>query len=402
VTAPVEPARPLSEKAEAAATRFTPWHGKPPTWLACAPGRINLIGEHVDYNDGLVLPMAIDWHVVAAAAPVPEPRVRVLSAAVEQEVVISLEEPLRPTPPAWSNYVRGVIHRFRARGATVSGLDLLIDSDLPLGGGLSSSAALEVATATLLEAVCGLRLDPVEKALLARRAEHDFAGVPCGIMDQFAAVLGRRDHLLLLDCRSQEVQQVPMTDPAVTVLIVNTNVRHELSSGEYAVRLEQCRRAAEALGVRSLRDVSAAQLEAHRAALDAILYRRARHVVTEIERTAQAAEAVGRGDWAALGERMYASHASLRDDYEVSCAELDLVVEVAQELGTAGGVYGCRMTGGGFGGCTVSLVRTAALADAARVIRARYEAATRVVPTLFASRPADGAAVLHPAPLTAG
>jgi galactokinase len=362
--------------------------------LACAPGRINLIGEHVDYNDGLVLPMAIERHTLVAAALSSRPCVRVFSAVVGDEAVIPLEGELRPAPPAWANYVRGVLHGFRQRGATLPGLDVLINSEVPLGGGLSSSAALEVATATVLEAALGARLEPIAKALLGRKAEHDFAGVPCGIMDQFTSVLGRKDHLLLIDCRSQEVRHVPLSDPAVTVLIVNTNVRHELSSGEYAARLSQCREAARRLGVPSLRDASPEHLEVRRSSLGEVHCRRARHVITEIERTERAAAAVGRADWDEVGALMYASHESLRNDYEVSCAELDLVVDAARELGPAGGVIGCRMTGGGFGGCTVSLVRTAALADVAGTIARRYAAATAIAPTLFASRPADGAAVL--------
>ena len=229
-------------------------------------------------------------------------------------------------------------------------------STVPLGGGLSSSAALEVCTATLIEAATGKTIDPVEKALLAQKAEHDFADVPCGIMDQFISALGREGNLLLLNCRTRQTELVPMSDPSVALLVINTNVKHELSGGEYAERRAQCEEAARNLGVKSLRDVTPDQLERGKGKLSAVVYRRARHVIGEIERTVHAAEGIRNSNWPAVGNLMYASHVSLRDDYEVSCAELDTVVEIAEDIGYAGGVYGCRMTGGGFGGCCVALV----------------------------------------------
>ncbi len=242
------------------------------------------------------------------------------------------------------------------RGLEVPPFEAVIQSTVPLGGGLSSSAALEVATATLIEAMLGKPLVPVQKARLCQEAEHKFAGVPCGIMDQFSSALCIADHLMLLDCRSQEVKLVPFTAPDISVLITNSNVKHELTGGEYAQRRVQCEAAAKTLGVTTLREANMPQLEAARERLGDVNFRRARHVVSEIERTVKAADAFSAGRWGEVGQLMYASHDSLRDDYEVSCPELDLLVVLAKELGPDGGVIGSRMTGGGFGGCTVSLV----------------------------------------------
>jgi galactokinase len=246
----------------------------------------------------------------------------------------------------------------------------------------------------LLEAVTGCRLPPVEKALLCQQAEHRFAGVPCGIMDQFTSVFGRADHLMLLDCRSTEIAMVPMTDPRVEVLIVNSNVKHELTGGEYAERRRQCERAAREMGVASLRDAALERLAQHQSALDPVLVRRARHVIGEIERTKQASDAIATGDWDRVGRLMYESHASLRDGYEVSCVELDLLVELARQHDHRG-VIGSRMTGGGFGGCTVSLVLREQLDTVARTIRDRYQEQTSVAPSLFTTRPAAGAHVVR-------
>jgi len=265
-----------------------------------------------------------------------------------------------------------------------------------LGGGLSSSAALEVATATLLEAITGHDLPQVEKALLCQKAEHEYAGMPCGIMDQFTSVMGQADHLMLLDCRSREVTMVPMTDPDVQVLIINTNVKHELTGSEYAERRSQCEQAARIMGVASLRDATWDLLGQHHDALEPALCRRARHVIGEIERTEQAAAALAAGDWPQVGKLMYESHASLRDDYEVSCEELDLLVDLAGQH-DPGSVIGSRMTGGGFGGCTVSLVRQADLEDVARTIREHYRVRTGIEPTLFTTRPARGAHIVRAA-----
>ncbi|HEY3393813.1 MAG TPA: galactokinase, partial [Lacipirellulaceae bacterium] len=275
-----------------------------------------------------------------------------------------------------------------------SGFQAVIESGVPFGGGLSSSASLEVATATLIEAMTGTSLNSVEKALLCQKAEHEFAGVPCGIMDQFASVMCQADQLMLLDCRSQKIEHIPLVDPRVTVLIINTNVKHELSGGEYAERRAQCEAAARKLAVASLRDATLSQLEAQRGKLDAIELRRARHVISEIERTLDAAAAIKAGDWPRAGRLMYASHDSLRDDYEVSCPELDLLVDLARQIGLQGGVIGSRMTGGGFGGCTVSLVETSKIYGVSHYLIEHYQAQTGIEPTMLTSRPARGAHIV--------
>jgi galactokinase len=387
----------LTELGHEVAEQFKKRFQQAPRWLVAAPGRVNVIGEHTDYNDGFVLPMAIERYTVIAAAPAAAQRRTIQLRSTVGGAVAEID-PSRPLHPekkgTWYNYPLGVIAGFQSRGAQLPGFDALIHSTVPLGGGLSSSAALEVATATLLEAMTGRRLDPVDKALLAQKAEHEYAGMPCGIMDQFISVMGKKDHLLLLDCRSRQTELVPMSDPSVELLITNTNVKHELTGGEYAKRRAQCEEAARALGVPSLRDATAEQLERARAKLDPTVYRRAKHVIGEIERTLHAVEGIRASNWPTVGQLMYASHASLRDDYEVSCAELDVLVDIAQSIGLNGGVFGCRMTGGGFGGCTVALVQSDRVSGISDRLATEYERRTKIKPTLFVSRPAAGATVL--------
>ena len=383
--------------------QFTKIHGRPPRWMVAAPGRVNLIGEHTDYNNGFVLPMAIEYYAVMAAdVPLAAPKrsegrsstISIYDTLFNETVQIEVSKPVAKGEPKWSNYIRGVIAGFQRRGDKIPALDVLLHSTVPLGGGLSSSAALEVATATLLEVASGIKIDPVEKALLCQKAEHEFAGMPCGIMDQFISVMGRKNHLLLLDCRSGRTELVPLDDPSVAVLIVNTNVKHELTGSEYPTRRKQCELAANILGVLSLRDATAAALEDAKARMDQVVYRRARHVIGEIERTVHAAEGIRASNWPTVGQLMYASHYSLRDDYEVSCDELDAVVEIAEAIGINGGVFGCRMTGGGFGGCTVALVKAHAIEAISQKIADDYKKKTGIEATIFVSRPAAGATVI--------
>ena len=385
----------LADLAAHVAAEFQAHYGRPARWVVAAPGRVNFIGEHTDYNDGFVLPMAIERYAVMAADTAATPGViSIYDTQFKESATIDISQPVTKGQPKWSNYLRGVIAGFQQKGLAVPALDVAMISTVPLGGGLSSSAALEVCTATLLEAATGKPLDPVEKALLAQKAEHEFAGVPCGIMDQFISALGREGHLLLLDCRTRKTELVPMSDPSVALLIVNTNVKHELGSGEYAKRRAECESAARTLGVASLRDATGGQLEASQGKLDGVAYRRARHVIGEIERTVHAAEALRESNWISAGRLMYASHDSLRDDYEVSCTELDAVVEIAESIGLAGGVYGCRMTGGGFGGCAVALVKADQVAAISEKIADLYHVKTGLEATIFSSRPAAGATIL--------
>ena len=385
----------LKELTAHIAAEFQKTYGRAPRWIVAAPGRVNVIGEHTDYNDGFVLPMAIERYAIMAADSAAAPgKVSVYDAHFKESATIDVSGPVTKGQPKWSNYIRGVLCGFQNRGVKIPALDVAFMSTVPLGGGLSSSAALEVCTATLMEAATGQTIDPVDKALLAQKAEHDFAGVPCGIMDQFISALGREGHLLLLDCRTRKTELVPMSDPSVALLVINTNVKHELSGGEYAERRAQCEEAARNLGVKSLRDVTAEQLEKNKGKLSELVFRRARHVIGEIERTTHAAEGIRQSNWPTVGQFMYASHAALRDDYEVSCKELDVVVEIAEDIGFKGGVYGCRMTGGGFGGCCVALVKADCVESISKKIAADYKKKTGIDATIFSSRPAAGASII--------
>lgn len=364
-----------------AIAEFSAAFGREPVWGASAPGRVNLIGEHTDYNEGFVLPIAIDRVCVAVAGPAADARrSRVLAADLGRTAEVDLARPLevgegsgQVAAGSWLSYIAGVAAQFqRLQGwGALPNLDIAIASSVPLGGGLSSSAAVEVATATLLEQVAGVSLEPRAKALLCQRAEHEFAGVPCGIMDQFVSVMGRTGHAILIDCRSQDATPIPM--PAaerVSVVVINSNVRHALAGGEYAARRMACESAAAVLGVTALRDVDLDRLEGARDRLSEIEYRRARHVVTENSRTLAAADALRAGDLEQMGRLMRESHESLRADYEVSCPELDTLVEVAS---TIPGVFGARMTGGGFGGCVVAIAEPSSAAALQERVGPEYE-----------------------------
>jgi galactokinase len=379
------------------AKEFELHFGQTATWIVAAPGRVNIIGEHTDYNEGFVLPMAIDRYTVLAAARPSQnsadQKINWFCTKMRETAEIPLQKPVPKGEPAWSNYVRGVVEQFSKRGIHPGPLNVLMKSTVPMGGGLSSSAALEVATATLLEAVSGITLDPLEKALLCQKAEHEYAGVPCGIMDQFTATMAKENHLLLLDCRFIKADLVPVTESSVSVLIVNSNVKHQLVNGEYAKRKAQCEQAAKILGVKALRDATSSMLEAARDKMDPVVYRRARHVISENRRTLETADALKNSNWTSAGMLMYASHASLRNDYEVSCNELDVIVDIAHRIGPLNGMLGCRMTGGGFGGCAVCFAKTEAMEDISKIITTEYKSKTGITPSLFICRPASGATV---------
>ncbi|MCS7314046.1 MAG: galactokinase [Bryobacterales bacterium] len=320
-----------------------------------APGRVNLIGEHTDYNLGFVLPMALELACYAATAPRSDDRLRVFSEnyGEAREWPVGRLAAARPAGH-WSDYLLGVARELVRAGYEVRPANLLVWSTVPPGSGLSSSAALEVSVALAL--LDGRPIAPLELVQLCRRAENDFVGAPCGIMDQYVAVFGQKGAAIRIDCRSLEHQPIEL--PAgIAVLAVNTMVKHELGHSSYPERVAQCRQAAARLGVESLRDVTLEMLEKARAELPDVVYRRARHVVTENLRVEQFMKACAEGDLATMGRLLVASHKSLRDDYEVSCDELDFLVETA--LGIEG-VLGGRMTGGGFGGCTVNLLEAGA------------------------------------------
>ncbi|MGC9034535.1 MAG: galactokinase [Verrucomicrobiia bacterium] len=388
----------LNELFDIVVKGFSEYFGRKPRWVVAAPGRVNIIGEHTDYNDGFVLPMAIEKYTVIAADNASAGainQIRWVCGVTKKNAVIEIEKPVsRAGKGDWTNYIRGVINGFLELGAKIPSLDVYMFSTVPIGGGVSSSAALEVAAATLLEAVSGKQIDKVQKALLCQKAEHTYAGMPCGIMDQFISVLGEKDHLLLIDCRDKSYKLVKMSDPEVSVLVFNTNVKHKLVGGEYAQRRSQCEKAAQLLGVKALRDATMKLLEENKSRLEPVVYNRAKHVIEENERTLAATRLVENSNWKEAGELLYASHYSLKELYEVSCRELDVVVELAKKIGIDGGVYGCRMTGGGFGGCTIALVKTALVNQIAEKLVSDYKKQTGISPSVFVSRPSQGATVL--------
>ena len=354
--------------------------------LGTSPGRVNLVGEHTDYNDGFVLPIALGHVARVEATPRDDGRVLISSAQLGESV--ELEE-LSPGPRAWWGYVAGVLWALRQRGHALGGVDLALDSAVPLGGGLSSSAAIECATALALDALAGLGLSPAELAEVAQAAENDFMGVPTGPMDQRASLWCTTDHALLLDCRTLTTTQVPFALPDDLVLaLVDTRSPHVLADGHYAKRREACARAADALGVRALRDVTEADLPDALARLeDDELVRRVRHVVTENARVLAAVEALSASDWAGFGALLTASHASMRDDYEITVPTVDLAVETA----LASGALGARMTGGGFGGSTLALVEEQSLGRVAAAVDEAFEREGLAAPRHLVVEASDGA-----------
>ncbi len=385
----------LRETIAAAESAFIDHFNAPAEFVVAAPGRVNLIGEHIDYCDGYVMPFALPVYAVFAAAVVPGRRTIVFSAGGDfTDVEVNLDEPIEPVDGCWGNYAKGVLAGFLARGIEIpDGFDLCLASDVPLGAGLSSSAAIEVSFATLLEAITGTTLGKKEKALLCQKAEHDYANVPCGIMDQFASAFGEEGKLVLIDCMKEEAELVPFERDDLTVLISNTKVSHQLSDGGYAKRRHQTEVALKATGKPSWRGVTMTDIDAVQSELGDEVYRRARHVVTETARTLDAAKALENGEMETLGKLMYESHDSLRDDFEVSCSELDVLVAAAKELGADKGVIGARMTGGGFGGSTVTLCRTDAAEEVANFLAERYKVETGIDAQIMAARPSQGALV---------
>jgi galactokinase len=366
-----------------------------PAFLVRSPGRVNLIGEHVDYNDGFVLPIAMTQALWVLAAPRSDAVIVAHSTAFDQSVTFPASDPGPPGEPFWANYVRGVAAMLNRQSIALKGANLLIHSQVPVGGGVSSSAALETGVARALLAVAGADMDPVPLALLCRQAEHEYAHSPCGIMDQFVCGLGQADHALLLDCRSQQYEQIPfMLDDALLV-IMNTQVKHEIGSSEYPLRQKQCLEGLAVLQrkhpeMRSLRDAVPMMLKEAQPDMTPLAFDRCWHVVTEIERTAKAAEALRACDLDAFGKLMVGSHQSLSQKYEVSCPELDALVEIARSVQ---GVYGARMTGGGFGGCAVALVQRVAEGPLKSAIADRYNGRYKRPALVYTTKAEDGARV---------
>jgi len=368
-----------------------------PAIVVQAPGRVNLIGEHTDYNDGLVLPCAIDYRTVIAARARADRTVRVVAADYGDAMdEFSLDAPIeRVESPMWANYVRGMIWALAERGLPLQGMDLAISGDVPQGAGLSSSASLTVAVGRLFATLPGFEaLSPVDIALTAQKSENDFVGTKCGNMDQISSACGKQDHALMIDCRSLDVHPVPIPEGAA-IMIFHSHVRRGLVDSEYNTRREQCEAAARHFGVPALRDIDMAVLEQRGGELDPMTLRRARHVVTENERVLAASAALGAGDLARMGELMAASHASMRDDFEITVPLIDQLVDIVKDaIGARGGV---RMTGGGFGGCVVALVPQDLVETARAAVLRHYRGPEGQQSTIYVCRAADGAGTLKDA-----
>lgn len=380
----------LSDRCEMVRALFGVAFGHQPELVVAAPGRVNLIGEHTDYNEGFVLPVAINRYIIMAIAPRRDWSVHLHASNFGAQTEFSLDAIDRDEEQPWSNYQRGVAVQLQQAGYTLRGMEAIIWGDVPIGSGLSSSAAAEVAAAYAFGLLNDLEIDGVELALLCQQAEKDFVGVECGIMDQLIAVLGKRGHALLIDCQDLSTKQVPLPS-GVSILVADTMKRRDLLSSEYNVRRQECSRGAELLGVRSLRQVSVEEFAAREGELPSPIRQRCRHVIYENERVVEGVGALKGGDLEEFGRLMKESHSSLRDDYQVSSPQLDLLVEAAGEVE---GVYGSRLTGAGFGGCTISLVSEIAVDNFKAHVSERYQAATGITPQIYVCRAEDGVRVV--------
>jgi galactokinase len=385
----------VENSADALGQRFVQLFGESPR-IYQAPGRVNLIGEHTDYNDGFVMPAAIGFYTRASVAPRHDRKLVIYSENYSEQVEFDLDHLPATRAGHWSDYVIGVVKMLVRSGKKLGGANLLVDGNVPQGAGLSSSASIEVAVGYALldladHAADRPKPDRTKLALLCQQAENEFVGARCGIMDQFVASHGERGKALLLDCRSLEYRQLPLPDDAA-LAICNTMVKHSIAKGEYNQRRDECEAGVRLLAkylphAQALRDVTPEDLKAYEHELPDIVRRRCRHVIAENARVLHAAAALELGDLQAFGNLMLESHRSLRDDFEVSCAELDLMVELAEQ---AKGVYGTRMTGGGFGGCTIALVEAGCVEAFKRTVQEGYERSTGCKPEIYVCSAADG------------
>ncbi|MBN1465503.1 galactokinase [candidate division KSB1 bacterium] len=358
----------------------------------CAPGRVNLIGEHTDYNDGYVFPMAIGFYTTVAVFPTRDRKLYIRSENMHELIAIDLDANAEKRHH-WSDYVAGMAHVLEKEGIRLPGASMLIESDVPVGAGLSSSAALEMSSGLALLSTVGGELTGEKLALLGQKAENQFVGMNCGIMDQFISMHGKENHALFLDCRTLDYELVPLPAENIRIVICNTMVKHELGSSEYNKRRAECEKGVEILradypGIRALRDVSLSQFQKVQHKLPDVVQKRCRHVISEDERALESIAALQAGDIEKFGQLMNASHDSLRDDYEVSCLELDLLVEVARYQE---GCLGARMTGGGFGGCTVNLVASDKVDVFVDAVGEAYQRATNLKSDIYISVPSRGA-----------
>ncbi|MGC8803928.1 MAG: galactokinase [Bacteroidales bacterium] len=372
--------------------RFKSLYGSQPI-IARAPGRVNLIGEHTDYNDGFVLPAAVDKEIVFALQPNGTERVRVFSVDMQENKEFGISD-LIPQQ-GWINYIIGVFAELSKRGVRVGGTDIVFAGDVPLGAGMSSSAALESALATGLNHLFNGNLSKLELALAAQAAEHNYAGVKCGLMDQYASIFGKTDHVIKLDCRTQQHEYFSFDFSEFMLVLCDTNVKHSLASSEYNVRRAQCEKGVETVQkkypqVKNLRDVTLDMLAEVKKELDTVIYNRCEYVIEENERVEKACNALTKKDFVAFGQLMYQSHEGLQHKYEVSCPELDYLVELASKHPD---VLGSRMMGGGFGGCTINLIHRNAVDDFVEKTAAAYQQKTGLEMKAYRVKIGDGARV---------
>lgn len=364
--------------------------GFKPDTVVEAPGRVNLIGEHTDYNDGFVLPCAIDYQTVISCHKRSDNLIRVIAVDYnnEQDQFLLDSEIEKHPNYQWANYVRGVIKHIIKYTKNISGVDFAISGNVPQGAGLSSSASLEVAIGKMFQVLFGLPLDGKQIALIGQEAENQFVGCNCGIMDQLISSLGQAQHALLIDCRSLEVSPVSIPED-LAVVIINSNIKRGLVDSEYNTRRKQCEAAAKALGVKALRDASLVDLSQIQAMLDPIVYKRAHHVITENERTLKAALALANEDYPLLSKLMAESHNSMRDDFEITVPAIDYLVNIVQ--GVIGNQGGVRMTGGGFGGCVVALVPKDKVGDVKDAVSQNYHKKFAIKEDFYICQPSEGA-----------
>lgn len=373
---------------ENAILEFERYYGRHPSFVVRAPGRVNLIGEHTDYNDGFVLPIAIDRAVWIALRPTATRRVMLHSLDLKQSAEFSLDN-IKHENQEWVEYIKGIAWALQQAGFILEGWEGLITSDIPIGAGLSSSAALELAAARAFAAVSNYPWEAIKMAQIGQQSERDWVGVNCGIMDQMISAIGQAGHALLIDCRSLKTEFVPLP-PDIKIVVLDTATRRGLVDSAYNERREQCKIAARFFGVPALRDVIQTDFDAKAEDLDPVVFRRARHVISENIRTLQAVNAISQKDTVKLGQLINASHISLRDDFEVSNSELDQMVNCAQQESAC---YGARMTGAGFGGCAIAIVDINAVQNFTETVAINYQAATGLRPEIYVCTATDGATI---------
>lgn len=378
----------MKKLATEALNQFEKHYGYSAELLIQAPGRVNLIGEHTDYNDGFVLPCAIDYSTIVASKKRSDYLVNIIAIDFNGKDHFQLDQPIVQSEHGWANYVRGVFKYVQETHPNFTGVDLIIHGNVPLGAGLSSSAALEVSIATTIKTLYNLPIDPKDLAKVCQKAENKFVGMNCGIMDQFISTLGEQDHALLVDCRSLETKSISMPKN-LSVVIINSNVKHGLVDSEYNLRRQQCEEAASILNVSKLRDATIELLEKHKDEMSDVVYRRARHIITENARTVDAAKALINNDIVTMSRLMQAGHLSMKDDFEITVPAVDCLVDIVKaEIGNKGGV---RMTGGGFGGCVVALVPNEMVEQVRKAVENQYHAQTGLKESFYLCHAMNGA-----------